>query len=104
MFNEAMTNDRILKVTVTFERRQGGGLRAYSSDVPGLMLSGDDSEAVFEDVIPALETLCKHNLKLNVHFLPLVDVKNALQECGFLPPSDAISHLEYAATVHRQAI
>jgi hypothetical protein len=47
----------IAKVVVTFERRDDGGLRAYSEDVPGFVLSHRDPSAVIRDVAPALERI-----------------------------------------------
>jgi hypothetical protein len=43
------------KIIVRFERRHDGGLRAWSDDVPGFLLSHKDCDAVLKDVIPALE-------------------------------------------------
>jgi hypothetical protein len=43
------------KIVVVYERRHDGGLRAYSDDVPGFLLSHKDRDAVLKDVIPALE-------------------------------------------------
>ena len=48
------------KVVVTFERRADGGLRAYSDDVPGFVLSHSDQAAVLDDVKPALEKILSH--------------------------------------------
>jgi hypothetical protein len=48
------------KVVVTFERRADGGLRAYSDDVPGFVLSHTDALAVLDDVKPALEGILSH--------------------------------------------
>jgi hypothetical protein len=45
------------KVTVCFEERPGGGLRAWSDDVPGLVLSHSDVDAVLADVGKALGVL-----------------------------------------------
>jgi hypothetical protein len=43
------------KIVVAFEKRADGGLRAYSDDVPGFVLSHDDASALLKDVKPALE-------------------------------------------------
>jgi hypothetical protein len=60
------------KIVVIFERRHDGGLRAYSDDVPGFLLSHKNHDAVLDDVIPALEgilsALC--GTPLVVHRLP----------------------------------
>ena len=44
-------------ISVVFETRSDGGLRVYSDDVPGFMLSHSNAEAVCKDVKPALETI-----------------------------------------------
>ena len=49
-----------VKVVVTFERREDGGLRVYSDDVPGFVLSHSDPMAVLGDVKPALERILSH--------------------------------------------
>jgi hypothetical protein len=46
---------RFAKIVVTFEPREDGGLRAYSEDVPGFVLSNSDPLVVIRDVAPALE-------------------------------------------------
>lgn len=43
--------------SLMFEFREDGGLRVYSDDLPGLILSGEDPRAVLADVGPALEVL-----------------------------------------------
>ena len=48
------------KIVVTFEPRDDGGLRAYSDDVPGFVLSHSDPKAVLADVKPALEGILSH--------------------------------------------
>jgi len=48
------------KFVVTFEPREDGGLRAWSNDVPGFVLSHSDAMAVLADVKPALETILSH--------------------------------------------
>jgi hypothetical protein len=54
------------KLTVIFERREDGGLRAYSDDVPGFVLSHSDPKAVLKDVKPALEQILSHLLGVDV--------------------------------------
>src|SRR5258707_14038694 len=48
------------KFVVSFERRDDGGLRAWSDDVPGFVLSHSDPQAVLEDVKPALQAILSH--------------------------------------------
>jgi hypothetical protein len=54
------------RVVVIFERREDGGLTAYSDDVPGFVLSHSDPKAVLADVIPALEGILSHVHGTNV--------------------------------------
>jgi len=48
------------KVIVLLERRADGGLRAYSDDVPGFVLSHSDPSLVLGDIKPALEQILSH--------------------------------------------
>lgn len=57
-----------MTVTIRLEPREDGGLRAYTDDVPGFVLSDNDPDAVMRDIIPALELLVRQNLNLNVKF------------------------------------
>lgn len=59
------------KITVRFVRRDDGGLQAHCDDVPGFHLSGADKSAVYRDVLPALRTLIRHNLDIQVEVYPL---------------------------------
>jgi hypothetical protein len=45
------------KVTVMIQRRPDGGLRVWSDDVPGLVLSHGDPEKALADIAPALEVI-----------------------------------------------
>lgn len=45
------------EVRIIIQRRIDGGLRVYSDDVPGLVLSGSDPTKVMADVWPALMVL-----------------------------------------------
>jgi hypothetical protein len=51
------TLSRVARIVVVFENRSDGGLRAYSDDVPGFILSHADAAAVMRDVKPALEVI-----------------------------------------------
>ena len=51
------------KIVVVFERRADGGLRAYSDDVPGFVLSHSDLKGLLQDVRPALEGILSHIFK-----------------------------------------
>ena len=47
-------------ITIHLEPREDGGLRIYSDDLPGLVLSGPDQEAVLSDMDTAIIELAKH--------------------------------------------
>lgn len=49
--------------TIKLQRREDGGLCVWSDDVPGLVLSGPDPQAIMRDVWPALEALRTYNSK-----------------------------------------
>jgi hypothetical protein len=46
-----------IKIIVHFEGREDGGLKAYSDDLAGFVLSHSDPNAVLKDVKPALERI-----------------------------------------------
>jgi len=45
------------RLTVFFEPRPDGGLRVWSDDLPGLVLSGPDRDAVLDDLPAILKEL-----------------------------------------------
>ena len=52
-----MTEQYKDKLTLTLERREDGGLRVYSDDVPGLILSGRNPDKVMATVLDAINAL-----------------------------------------------
>jgi hypothetical protein len=54
---EAGRGVRMPKVTISFERRPDGGLRVWSDELPGLVLSHSDARAVLADIGPALQNI-----------------------------------------------
>lgn len=48
-------------VTLRIIDREDGGLRIWSDDLPGLVLSHRDQSAVWRDLGPAIEVLLNHN-------------------------------------------
>jgi hypothetical protein len=77
--------DQSIKITVHFERRDDGGLRIWSDDLPGLNLSHRDPVLALDDVKFALEGLITDMLGERVSVEPLVGIREAL----FLGPVDA---------------
>lgn len=78
----AMHEDRPYKhmITVRFVKRDDGGLRAFCDAVPGFYLSGLDPRAVLRDVVPAIETLMRRNVDLDVEVVPLKYARFELRE------------------------
>ena len=66
---------RRMKVVVTLEDRENGGLRAYSDDIPGFVLSHSDPVAVLKDIEPALEEILSYRLKRPVIVIELAAEK-----------------------------
>jgi len=66
---------RFAKIIVTLESRDDGGLRAYSDDVPGFVLSHPNREAVLEDIRPVLETILSAMWGVTVVASPLRSLK-----------------------------
>lgn len=73
---------RTFKVTVCFEERPGGGLRAWSDDVPGLVLSHADVDAVLADVAEALAAILSDQFGEEVRVQPLPGIRAALENRG----------------------
>jgi hypothetical protein len=55
-----MSQQTFTVITVILADRETGGLRAYSDDLPGLILSGRDRDDVFGKIAPAIEALFRH--------------------------------------------
>jgi hypothetical protein len=54
------------KITVLFELRADGGLRAYSDGVPGLALSSMDGNAALADITEMLSLILSERLNAQV--------------------------------------
>jgi hypothetical protein len=76
------------KITVHLERREDGGLRAYSDEVPGFVLSHSDAKAVLADIKPALEQILSHMLKGRVKVEKLIPLSEKASEPE-VPPAVA---------------
>lgn len=74
------------KVTVCFEQRPDGGLRAWSEDVPGLVLSHANIDGVLDDVREALKVILSHTFSTNVEVEPLGNIREALESNGVVAP------------------
>lgn len=93
--------DTAIKVTVTFESRPGGGLRVWSDDVPGLVLSHSDVDAVLEDVKSALEVILSERLCASIEVKPLANVREVLEKNGIVSKGSFVpGPKEYVAYCH----
>ena len=88
------------KIVVSFERRDDGGLRAYSDDVPGFVLSHRDPFAVIKDVAPVLERILSAMWGVAVKAEPLQHVGEPVED-EEMPESvmTYADHREYVAHV-----
>lgn len=59
------------RIRVVFEIRSDGGLRVYSDDVPGFVLSHPDPHTVIEELSPALETILTEEIGAPVSVQPV---------------------------------
>ena len=91
-------NARFAKIIVTLELREDGGLRAYSDDVPGFVLSHHDARAVISDIQPALETILSAMWGFPVIASPLRPLKQIDEDddAGSIPDAH-ICPKEYVA-------
>ncbi|OJU66338.1 MAG: hypothetical protein BGO05_11870 [Rhizobiales bacterium 63-7] len=98
---QKMTNDHPFKITVCFEERPGGGLRVWSEDIPGLVLSSSSVDRVLEDVKAALEAIISHDLKEPIVVEPLEDIRRALAREGVIDERPIVpGPKEYVAYRH----
>lgn len=67
-----MRTGEMMRLTVTIEDREDGGLHVRSRDVPGLHLSGADKARVWSMVAPAVKALLEANrgVRAKAVFLP----------------------------------
>jgi len=77
---------KTFKLTVCFEARPDGGLRAYSDDVPGLVLSSPDIEGVLEDVTEVLRVILSERLNADIEVVPLANIREVLEDNGIVSP------------------
>lgn len=95
-YMQVMT-EKSFKITVCFESRPDGGLRAYSDDVPGLILSSADIDGVLADVTDALAFILSEKLKAKVEVRPLEDIRTLLEDHGIVGRSAFAGPKEYVA-------
>lgn len=72
------------KIRVNFEPRGDGGLRAYSDDVPGFVLSYPDCDSALNAVVPVLETILTDMFSAPVQVKLLEDMRSTLEDAGII--------------------
>ena len=87
---------KFAKVVVAFERRNDGGLRAYSNDVPGFVLSHSDPTAVIRDVGPALEVILSAMWGVKVKASMLPQVGEEIEEDEIKSPEHIAMYANHA--------
>jgi hypothetical protein len=94
-----MNNESIVKITVTIERRDDGGLYVYSEDLPGFVLSHRNARSVFGDIEPALSVFLSQKFDRPLAVKPLIGFRDALEKNGLIDPipSAPVTRRDYAA-------
>lgn len=67
MYVDGERHSALPRIQITLERREDGGLRVYSNDLPGLVLSGPDADQVGSDIWPAIRELWRQQLCTTAH-------------------------------------
>ncbi|WP_129396420.1 hypothetical protein [Methylovirgula ligni] len=91
---------KFAKIVVKFERREDGGLRAYSDDVPGFVLSNKNPELVLADIVPTLEFMLSAIWGESVVASRLGRLGEAINPEDKLPSVPAACDKEYVAYVN----
>jgi hypothetical protein len=92
---------RYTKVVIVFERREDGGLRVYSDDLPGLVLSHSNPDAVLADVKPAIEGIMSAMYHANVTAEIIGDTRVELERAGVIDPrAETLPHVERSSQAY----
>lgn len=93
----AMKDESAIRITVTFERRDDGGLYVYSDDLPGFVLSHLDAHAVVADIEPALAVFLSQKFSCAVSVRPLTELREALISDGMIDrvPNGRVTKRDY---------
>jgi hypothetical protein len=77
---ESPMSKTVTTVSVTIIDREDQGLRVYSDDLPGLILSGPNKHEVMARIVPAICALFKAAKKLNVKVTPAKSLVDILEQ------------------------
>lgn len=89
----------MLKLTVRFEKRDDGGLRAWCDDLPGFVLSHSNAEALIKDVEPALEAMLTAKYECTVKVYPLTQPERFDLAPETPMPAFMVPKREYASQI-----
>jgi hypothetical protein len=90
-------SNRSFKLTVHFEPRPDGGVRAWSPDLPGFVLSHRDVDALVADIQPALKVILEYRFRADIAVRELENLRNALEDNGIVPRREVPERTEYVA-------
>lgn len=67
-----------------FTRRDDGGLRAHSDDIPEFYLAGANPQDVLDDVIPVMEKILRINYNEELKIVVASDLEAVARELGIV--------------------
>lgn len=83
------------KVIVKFEEREDGGLRAYSDDVPGFVLSYADWDETLSSIEPVLEALLTDMFQGPVTVKELGNIRSEFEDAGKIARKPRVRVLDH---------
>lgn len=76
------------RITIKFNRRDDGGLRAHSDDIPEFYLASPNPQDVLDDVIPVMEKILQVNYNEELKIVIASDLDVVAKELGLVPQVD----------------
>jgi hypothetical protein len=86
-------------LTVTLLDRSDGGLRVYSEDLPGLILSGHNKREVCDRIAPAIRALFEHKGDTVINVFSSQPLIDAVREPS---PRDVGMHVQTAVRAQHE--
>lgn len=77
-----------IRITIKFDRRDDGGLRAHSDDIPEFYLASPNPQDVLDDIIPVIEKILKNNYREELKILVVSDLEAVARELGLAPQTN----------------
>src|SRR5438270_403102 len=94
-----MSDVTVTVLTVTLEDRDDGGLRVYSDDLPGLILSGEDKQAVCEAIAPAITAIFSRQGLEGVVVRPATPISEVLKRKSPRELNVHVQHQQFVVEV-----